>query len=558
MLSAFEGFDASFLLGPTRDALIGEGIAAAADVLTTEDAIRDPLRRLFDPAFTATTWEYDHSHIGPTIPGKLHAKQLEMLHAPAKHRWLFWGNQVGKTTKGAVDVVLSCLGRHPLQRSGVLPPPPWTAWASALTWELWEKILLPELLTWIPRDRILDAPPPHRKSLKRDILIRADNGRVSRITGKAAEQGEDKYQSARVNQVWMDEEHPEPIYDEILPRLLRYGGRTLATMTPLKGLTWVHDRIYLPWKQGAPEAAAHFCSHAGLADNPSIAPAEIASITVELRNNPSQLAARLHGHFVRPTGAVLPWDPEKHFKAWAWEDAVHRRLVERAEWHVGLDLGKWRFAMPVHALDDEGQWHLVEEYFSQNEDEATRAKGIHDTLTTWKVPPDRCRISADCAEPDTIAQLNEELDKLGSPYLIGAVDFRHKIIKPGVLKLENLLNRGAFRVRRGIGTGRTWYLGRNSGKPGKPVEGSRWVWEITNWQYPKTEDGKVQKDEPDDATADGADMMDGSRYAVMRSYEPDKPVAPPRAPTLQERLKAEIDALDDPEPNPSFGRQLRQ
>jgi phage terminase large subunit-like protein len=120
--------------------------------------------------------------------------------------------------------------------------PPFTGWASALTWELWEKILLPELLTWIPPWRIIDAPPPFKQSTKRDIVILADNGRESRITGKAAEQGADKYQSARVDKVWLDEEHPETVWDEMQPRLLRYGGTTLGTMTPLSAQTGCSSR----------------------------------------------------------------------------------------------------------------------------------------------------------------------------------------------------------------------------------------------------------------------------------------------------------------------------
>jgi phage terminase large subunit-like protein len=137
-----------------------------------------------------------------------------------------------------------CLGRHPLQKW----EPPVHCWASALTWELWENILLPELLTWIPVDRIVSAPPPFKKSTRRDIIIRADNGKLSRITGKAAEQGAERYQSARVHRVWLDEEHPESVWDEMQPRLLRFGGDTIATMTPLKGFTWVYGRVYEPFK----------------------------------------------------------------------------------------------------------------------------------------------------------------------------------------------------------------------------------------------------------------------------------------------------------------------
>ncbi len=210
----------------------------------------DPLARLMDPTFTSVLWDYDDSKIGPRIPGKLHAKQLDALHQPATHRHLFWGNQTGKTTLGAVDLCLSALGRHPMQATGVEPMPPVTLWASALSWDLFEDVLLPELLTWLPTDRVTDAPTPHVHSVKRDILVRADNGKESRITGKAANQGAGEYQAARIHKVWLDEEHPEAVWDELQARLLRFGGRTLSTMTPIKGMTWVHTRIYEPLMAG--------------------------------------------------------------------------------------------------------------------------------------------------------------------------------------------------------------------------------------------------------------------------------------------------------------------
>jgi phage terminase large subunit-like protein len=217
----------------------------------TDDSI-DPLRKLMDPTFFGDDdgmWHYEHSYIGSRIPAKLHKKQNEALANPAKHRFLFWGNQTGKTTVGAVDSSLLALGRHPTVSHLPNFRPPVTIWASALSWELWQNVLLPELLTWIPRSRIVDAPEPFVDSNKRHIIVRADNGKLSRITGKSADQGPSRYQSARLHQLWADEEHPEPIWNEIQPRLLRFGGRTLNTMTPLLGLTWVHSRIYEPYQR---------------------------------------------------------------------------------------------------------------------------------------------------------------------------------------------------------------------------------------------------------------------------------------------------------------------
>ncbi len=414
----------------------------------------------------------------------------------------------------SIDVVLLALGRHPyLQRW----EPDLTIWASALTWELWEKILLPELLTWIPRGRIISAPQPYRKSTNRDILIRADNGKVSRITGKAAEQGADKYQSARVHAVWLDEEHPEAVWDEMMPRLVRHGGITLATMTPLKGLTWVYHRIYEPWKGGMTDPTKHFISHAGLEDNPSIGSDEIAILAEELAHNPAQLAARLKGQFVRPTGLVLPFEPEKHI-----EDidthVIRSWMRAGCKLHAAVDFGLWRFAFGLAIETPDGGLRLIDEVFSQKESLEKRARKIHRIMTERGVPGEMV-ITGDCANPQDIMELNAAFDRIGSSYRVTGVAAENKIILVGVERLENLLGRGAFKVRRGIGDGQTWFLGMRASQNGKPVMGSRFLWEINNWQYPKLPDTKAQRDNPDDDSADGADMMAMIRYLVMSWWE---------------------------------------
>lgn len=523
--------------------------------------LTDPLRRLMDPAFTPVAWEYDGSRIGALIPGKLHAKQLEALTNPATHRWLFWGNQTGKTTLGAVDMVLSALGRHPAQIAGVEPMPPFTGWASALSWELWEKILLPELLTWIARDRVIDAPLPHVHSTKRDIVIRADNGTESRITGKAAEQGAAKYQSARVNKAWLDEEHPRAIWDEMQPRLLRYGGRTIGSMTPILGLTWVYGEVYEPVKMGQIPTTRHWYSHAGLKDNPAITPAAREELRAELRNNPSQLAAREEGLFVKPIGAVLPFELEKH--GVDLEGDALRAFVKRTRHYGGVDLGKWRFAFSWGGVekfgDDEGKLTLIDEVFSQNEDASTRAKKIHDQLQFYEVKD--IDLWGDCADPDGLLELNQALERLRSPYHVMPVQAENKRIGAGIMRLESLLNRGALKVRKGMGRDTLWFQGMTASSHGRPVRGSRWVWEASNWQYAKSIEGKVQKDAPDDATADGADMMDETRYLAMEWLGPVEEVKAPRALTLVERLARELDEMDDEAKGPDeakYGTVLRQ
>lgn len=548
---------ANLLLQDWREAEI---LLAAAELELRESIPieqRDPIARLLDPTFTDVLWEYEHSKVGLDIPGNLHAKQVEALNNRAKHRLLCWGNQAGKSTTGAIDLVLKALGRHPLQLAGLIHMPPMLSWASALTWELWEKILLPELLTWIPQDRIIEAPPAHQQSTKRDILIRADNGKVSRITGKAAQQGAALYQSARVDDVWLDEEHPEAVWDEIQPRLLRYGGRTMMTMTPLKGMgTFIYGRIYEPMVAGRVPPDRHWYSHAGTEDNPSITPEAREELRAELKNNPSQLAAREHGLFTRPIGAVYPFDIKEH--GVDIEDIP--AFVKRTKHYGFIDLGKWRFAFGWGGVDQDGSLTLVDEVFSQNESVDVRAKRIHGQLTLYGVK--EITILGDCADPNGIIELNKALERLESPYRVWPVEAEFKHRQTGILRVESLLTRKALFVRRGMAAGEVWRLGMSSSSAGKPVEGSRLIWEFNNWQYPKMPDGKVQKDDPDDATADGADMMDGVRYLVMTWLGPLEIPKAKRYPTVQERLQKEIADLDKQSEQAKqanrFGNVIRQ
>lgn len=543
-------------LAPDDKELLGKLALADSRVL-------DPLARLFDPEFTATTWPYEYSQTDPEIPGSFHKKQLESIAADAKHKFLFWGNQTGKTTDGAVEIVSASLGRHPVYNR--IWQPPLTSWASALSWELWEKILLPELLTWIPRDRLIKAPSAHQHSSNREILVRADNGRISRITGKAAEQGADKYQSARVHLVWLDEEHPEAVWDEMQPRLLRHGGRTIATVTPLKGLTWMYRRIYQPWKLGKTDRSRIFCSHAGLADNPSIKPEEIQSLTEELQYNPSMLEARLYGHFTKPQGLVLNLPDKQRVDL---TDEQVERLLQRGQPIGGIDFGAWRFSFLLGVPDESGRMVITDEIYSQRQTLDARARSIHNLCWRRGIKEAKAAtfwIWGDCANPQDIMEINQafgrmELDvhgyaidpeetprakteKVGSSYRVTAVEAEKKIIKVGVARLENLITRGAFFVRRMLGrklvrengiireTLNVWMLGMNASRAGTPVEGSRLLWEIDNWQYPKTDEKKieqVQKDVPNDASADGADAMAALRYLVMTWWK--------SAPAEQERV----------------------
>lgn len=478
----------------------------------------DPIARLHEPHGTADPWDHDGSFVGP-LPGRLHAKQMEARLCGARHRFLFWANQSGKTSYAASDWVEIALGRHPVYSRWPNFTPPVTLWASSLTWDLWETVQLPELLSWLPSDRILEAPEPFKKSNRRIIRIKADNGTISAIEGKSAEQGRAKYQARRVHGVWPDEEHPESIWNEVLMRLVRYGGITLTTATPLKGFTWLYHLIYEPWKLGKLDRAQFFCSHAGMSDNPGIAPDEVERAKENVRHNRAQLEARLFGRFARPEGVALAYDPEVHPEDLTLEDC--QRLVKLGQCFGGMDFGAWRFAFTLWAADAAGVVHRIDEYFSQRDDLTTRAKAIHEMLTLYECPP-RLHIWGDAANPQDIMEINGAFARAHSLYRVVPVARENKIRIASVERLNDLLGRKALRFRRDVATSKVWLLGYNAASSGKPVEGSRLIWEMQNWCYPDPGERKAQEQDPDDNSADGSDMIASMRYAVMSWWRPAK------------------------------------
>ena len=343
----------------------------------------------------------------------------------------------------------------------------------------------------------------------------------------------------------MDEEHPRAIYDEVHPRLVRYKGVTLATMTPLLGLTWVYDDIYEPWKLG--QSDEHYCSHAGLEDNPSIEPEEIERLKRKYAGDPAQLAARLRGEFMRPSGLAINFDPARHLKTWTPDALDHALQDQKWTQFCGIDFGHWRFAFLHLAADRADRCHVLAEHFSQREDLETRAKWIHAHLKAHHAS-EQTRIWGDAANPTDIVQINKELRRLRSPYRVRPVLAERKLRKPSVTKINNLLHRGAMLIRRDIGEFSQWNLRASAATDGRPVVGSRLLWEINNWRYPipKKPGEERQKQDPDDNTADGGDMIAALRYASMSHYHPTKlkkpkPKSSRNVDTGLERLGAEVE-----------------
>ena len=193
------------------------------------------------------------------------------------------------------------------------------------------------------------------------MLIKNVFGGLSKIAFKSCDQGREKFQGASLDFVWFDEEPPLDVYRECKMRVLDKCGEIWGTMTPLKGLTWVYDEIYMN-SGGDPEV---WHEHIEWSDNPFLDKREIERVSASL--DESELAMRRYGRFSVSEGAVYrEFDPSR--------DVVEPFDFPK-EWqeNVSIDPGlRNPLACLFFAVDWDGVIYVVGEWY-----EAGREVGYH-------------------------------------------------------------------------------------------------------------------------------------------------------------------------------------
>jgi ribosomal protein L13E len=268
-----------------------------------------------------------------------------------------------------------------------------------------------------------------------------------------------------------------------------------------------------------------------------------------------------HDVKARGEGIALRFEERRHLVDITDERA--RELVKLGQPFGGIDFGAWRFGFVLRAADTAGVPHQVAEYFAQrgvSQNHDTHAKAI-DAICSFYGCPHNLRIWGDAANAQDITELNRAFKRIKSPFRVMAVAFENKIRKPSVDRLNDLLDKNALTYRRGVTHYVTnilaavdwpnvldpngpaikkkasdftmWLLGHNAASTGEPMEGSRLLWEVEHWAYPIPVEGKTQDQDPDDHTADGADLIAADRYANMSWWRPGK-----------ERNDEEVSAFD--------------
>ena len=308
---------------------------------------------------------------------KKHLKQLEFHKCQKKNRWVFGGNRSGKTECGAVEALYMARGIHPYRenRESVF------GWVVSLSTQVQRDVAQAKILSYLNKSWIDDIIMSSGKKDSPEygvidqIRIKNVFGKISTIGFKSCDQGREKFQGSSLDFVWFDEEPPKDVYDECVMRVLDKSGDIFGTMTPLKGLTFIYDEIYLNSKNN-PEIWYEFMEWA---DNPYLNEKDVEALTKSLSED--QLESRRYGKFRSNSGLVYP----------EFDENVH--VIEPfnipLEWQdtLSIDPGLNNpLSCHWYAVDYDDNVYVVAEHFEAERDinyHADRIKSISRRLN-WK------------------------------------------------------------------------------------------------------------------------------------------------------------------------------
>lgn len=307
-----------------------------------------------------------------------HEKQLAFHKCQKKNRWVFGGNRSGKTECGAVEAVYLARGIHPYRenKDNVF------GWVVSLSQQVQRDVAQAKILHYLNPSWIEDVTMLSGKkdSLKYGVIdqIRIKNvfGGTSVIGFKSCDQGREKFQGSSLDFVWFDEEPPQDIYDECVMRVLDKKGDIFGTMTPLKGLTFIHDEIYLNC-HGSDQIWYEFMEWA---DNPYLDKTEIERLTETLSED--QLESRRYGKFKSSAGLVYPeFDENVH--------VLKEPFNVPREWqdNISIDPGLNNpLSAHWYAVDFDDNVYVVAEHFEAGKDISYHAKKIYEISDSlgWK------------------------------------------------------------------------------------------------------------------------------------------------------------------------------
>lgn len=230
-------------------------------------------------------------------------KQKAFHEMQQKARLYIGGNRSGKSLGSTIEGIFYVTHTHPYRQT---PEGPVRGRVVAVDFlNGVDKIILPLWKQWLPKKYLINGSWEDSYSRERHVLT-LNNG--SFVEFMSQDQDLDKFAGSSRHFIHFDEECPKSVWQECLARLVDTDGDWWMSQTPVQGMEWIFDDVYIPAKEGTKDIGI---VEASMEDNPTLSQAAIDRYMESLSEE--ERLIRKNGQYIHLGGSVFPeFSPVTH------------------------------------------------------------------------------------------------------------------------------------------------------------------------------------------------------------------------------------------------------
>jgi len=223
-------------------------------------------------------------------------KQKAFHEMQQKARLYIGGNRSGKSLGSTIEGIFYVTHTHPYRKT---PEGPVRGRVVAVDFlNGVDKIILPLWKQWLPKKYLINGSWEDSYSRERHVLT-LNNG--SFVEFMSQDQDLDKFAGSSRHFIHFDEECPKSVWQECLARLVDTDGDWWMSQTPVQGMEWIFDDVYIPAKEGTKDIGI---VEASMEDNPTLSQAAIDRYMESLSEE--ERLIRKNGQYIHLGGSVFP------------------------------------------------------------------------------------------------------------------------------------------------------------------------------------------------------------------------------------------------------------